>query len=84
MRLRQRGGAHLGSIEQPTDNDDEKNYRHAFLIIEGKKGPGGSPPRHVLCAESDAKRDSWVDILAHYVSGCSTMMHLRRNLPARA
>jgi len=79
MRLRQRGGAHLGSIvitsaqigrqQRTSDHDDEKNYRHAFLIIEAKKGPGGSPPRHVLCAESDAERDSWVDILVRYVSG---------------
>ncbi|KAL4063139.1 hypothetical protein J3A83DRAFT_1414775 [Scleroderma citrinum] len=74
-----RGGAHLGSIiitgaqigrqQRTNDNDDEKNYRHAFLIIEAKKGPSGSPPRHVLCAESDVERDSWVDILVRYVSG---------------
>ncbi|KAG6334190.1 hypothetical protein ID866_4905, partial [Astraeus odoratus] len=73
-----RGGAHLGSIlitgaqigrQQRTADDDEKNYRHAFLIIEAKKGPGGSNPRHVLCAESDTERDSWVDILVRYVSG---------------
>lgn len=74
-----RGGAHLGSIlitnaqigrqQRTVDNDDEKNYRHAFLIIEAKKGPGGSNPRHVLCAESDIERDSWVDILVRYVSG---------------
>ncbi|KAH7913071.1 hypothetical protein BJ138DRAFT_1111799 [Hygrophoropsis aurantiaca] len=74
-----RGGAHLGSIvitgaqigrqQRATETDDEKNYRHAFLVIEAKKGPGGSHPRHVLCAESDAERDSWVDILVRYVSG---------------
>lgn len=74
-----RGGAHLGSIlitnaqigrqQRTADNDDEKNYRHAFLIIEAKKGPGGPSLRHVLCAESDAERDSWVDILVRYVSG---------------
>ncbi|OJA10684.1 hypothetical protein AZE42_01064 [Rhizopogon vesiculosus] len=74
-----RGGAHLGSIaitsaqigrqQRTTDNDDERNYRHAFLIIEAKKVPGGSHSRHVLCAESDAERDSWVDILVRYVSG---------------
>ncbi|KAG8220911.1 hypothetical protein J3R82DRAFT_2413 [Butyriboletus roseoflavus] len=74
-----RGGAHLGSIvitnaqigrqQRTADNDDEKNYRHAFLIIEAKKAPGGSNPRHVLCAESDSERDSWVDILVRYVAG---------------
>ncbi|KAF8557805.1 RhoGAP-domain-containing protein [Imleria badia] len=74
-----RGGTHLGSItitnaqigrqQRTADSDDEKNYRHAFLIIEAKKGPAGSNPRHVLCAESDLERDSWVDILVRYVTG---------------
>ncbi|KAJ7743185.1 hypothetical protein B0H16DRAFT_1322921, partial [Mycena metata] len=76
-----RGGAHLGSItvtgaqigrqqrsERPA-TDEEKEYRHAFLIVEAKKGPGGNHPRHVLCAESDADRDSWVEILVRYFSG---------------
>ncbi|KAG1746673.1 uncharacterized protein EDB91DRAFT_1118286 [Suillus paluster] len=74
-----RGGAHLGSIvitsaqigrqQRTADSDDERNYRHAFLIIEAKKAPNGSHSRHVLCAESDVERDSWVDILVRYVSG---------------
>jgi RalA-binding protein 1 len=80
-RVFQRGGAHLGSItvtgaqigrqqrsERPA-TDEEKEYRHAFLIVEAKKGPGGNHPRHVLCAESDADRDSWVEILVRYFSG---------------
>lgn len=80
--LPQRGGTHLGSItitgaqigrQQRTDrhsgNDDEKEYRHAFLIVEAKKGPGGSHPRHVLCAESDEERDAWVDMLVRYFTG---------------
>ncbi|CAL1714858.1 unnamed protein product [Somion occarium] len=77
-----RGGTHLGSItitgaqigrqqksvekQQP---DEDNDYRHAFLIIEAKKGPGGSNPRHVLCAQSDKERDSWVEELVRYVSG---------------
>lgn len=75
----QRGGAHLGSIvitsaqigrqQRTADDSDERNYRHAFLIIEAKKAPGTSHSRHVLCAESDVERDSWVDILVRYVSG---------------
>jgi RalA-binding protein 1 len=78
----QRGGAHLGSItitgaqigrQQRTERapgaDDEKEYRHAFLIVESKKGPGGNHPRHVLCAESDEDRDSWVEILVRYFTG---------------
>ncbi|KAJ6625024.1 hypothetical protein B0H10DRAFT_2005409 [Mycena sp. CBHHK59/15] len=76
-----RGGAHLGSItvtgaqigrqqrsERPA-TDEEKEYRHAFLIVEAKRGPGGNHPRHVLCAESDSDRDSWVEMLVRYFSG---------------
>ncbi|TFK51688.1 RhoGAP-domain-containing protein [Heliocybe sulcata] len=78
-----RGGAHLGSItitsaqigrqQQKTgvlsEAEAENEYRHAFLIIEAKKGPNGSSPRHVLCAESDEERDNWVDVLVRYVLG---------------
>lgn len=78
----QRGGTHLGSIqitgaqigrqqrsERAPNADEEKEYRHAFLIVEAKKGPGGSHPRHVLCAESDEDRDAWVEILVRYFTG---------------
>ncbi|KAI0091783.1 hypothetical protein BDY19DRAFT_991457 [Irpex rosettiformis] len=77
-----RGGAHLGSItitgaqigrQQRTsdkkDSDEDNEYRHAFLIIEAKKGPGGANARHVLCAESDQERDHWVELLVRYVTG---------------
>ncbi|CAE6412781.1 unnamed protein product [Rhizoctonia solani] len=76
-----RGGAHLGSIplvgsqigrqqrHNTRDNDDENAYRHAFLIIEGKRGPSGALNRHVLCAESDEERDAWVEVLVRYVVG---------------
>ncbi|KAF8998601.1 hypothetical protein BDQ17DRAFT_1428425 [Cyathus striatus] len=77
-----RGGAHLGSIvitgaqigrqqktERAPSTDEEKEYRHAFLIVEAKKGPGGNHPRHVLCAESDEDRDSWVEMLVRYFTG---------------
>ncbi|KAJ3720873.1 hypothetical protein C8R42DRAFT_626917 [Lentinula raphanica] len=77
-----RGGTHLGSITvtgaqigrqqrntTTSSTDEEKEYRHAFLIVEAKKGPGGNHPRHVLCAESDAERDSWVEILVRYFTG---------------
>ncbi|KAL0953422.1 hypothetical protein HGRIS_004658 [Hohenbuehelia grisea] len=81
-----RGGTHLGSIavagaqigrQQRTDqrapmSDEEKEYRHAFLIVEAKKGPGGNHPRHVLCAESDEERDAWVEILVRYFTGAYT------------
>lgn len=79
-----RGGTHLGSIlitgaqigrQQRTDrtgSDEDKEYRHAFLIVEAKKGPGGHHPRHVLCAESDEERDSWVEMLVRYFTGTYT------------
>lgn len=75
-----RGGQHLGSIQitgaqigrqqranNSRDSDDENSYRHAFLIIEAKKGPAGTSVRHVLCAESDEERDTWVELLVKYV-----------------
>ncbi|THH32396.1 hypothetical protein EUX98_g1815 [Antrodiella citrinella] len=77
-----RGGTHLGSIlitgaqigrqQKPQDkqqSDEDNEYRHAFLIIEARKGPGGSNPRHVLCAQSDRERDDWVEELVRYVTG---------------
>lgn len=80
-----RGGTHLGSIavtgaqigrqqrsERTPATDEEKEYRHAFLIVEAKKGPGGNHPRHVLCAETDEERDSWVDMLVRYFTGVYT------------
>src|SRR6266404_2124676 len=79
--LPQRGGQHLGTIAitgaqigrqhrsaDKRESEEEGEYRHAFLIIEPKKSTGGSH-RHVLCAESDSERDSWVEILVRYVSG---------------
>ncbi|KAK0231905.1 hypothetical protein EDD85DRAFT_118921 [Armillaria nabsnona] len=73
------GGAHLGSItvtgaqfgqqqqtEQPTTTDKENEYRHAFSIVEAKKEQGKNHPQHILCAESDAKCNSWVEMLKWY------------------
>lgn len=65
-------GAQIGRqqrSERTAATDEEKEYRHAFLIVEAKKGPGGNHPRHVLCAESDIDRDSWVEMLVRYFSG---------------
>ncbi|KAI5121517.1 hypothetical protein M0805_006554 [Coniferiporia weirii] len=77
-----RGGTHLGSIQitgaqigrqqkagNGRDSDDENEFRHAFLIIEQKRGPASQNTRHVLCAESDRDRDSWVEVLVRYVMG---------------
>lgn len=73
-----RDGDHLGTIplaaaqigrQHKNQDSGDKAYRHAFLIIEDDKRKSGSPPRHVLCAESDADRDSWVQALVRAVRG---------------
>ncbi|EXJ79023.1 hypothetical protein A1O3_08524 [Capronia epimyces CBS 606.96] len=73
------GGAHLGTIKllnarigrqsqtDHTEVDAENQYRHAFLILEPKRKDQNSHVRHVLCAESDAERDEWVETLLHYI-----------------
>ncbi|KAI5810227.1 hypothetical protein DFH27DRAFT_180762 [Peziza echinospora] len=57
--------------ETPKDGDQdveaENQFRHAFLIMEPKRKDSGSLVRHVLCAESDAERDEWVDALMKWV-----------------
>lgn len=54
------------------DEDDSDNqYRHAFLILEPKKKDSSALVRHVLCAESDDERDTWVEALLEYVEGPS-------------
>lgn len=54
-------------MDESTNNDQEDQYRHAFLIQEPKKKDSQAFTRHVLCAESDADRDQWVAALLHYV-----------------
>ncbi|KAF9573398.1 hypothetical protein EC968_008580 [Mortierella alpina] len=54
---------------------DPNSYRHAFLILEPKKGQTvadakrnpNSVIRHVLCAETDQERDEWVEALLLHV-----------------
>ena len=65
-------GAQIGRQQRQPDkreNDEDNEYRHAFLIIEAKRGPTGTTARHVLCAESDEERDAWVEELVRYVTG---------------
>ncbi|MCJ1247472.1 hypothetical protein MMC30_004686 [Trapelia coarctata] len=50
-------------------DDSDKEFRHAFLILEPKRNNSSSLVRHVLCAESDEERDNWVNALLEYVSG---------------
>ena len=50
-------------------DDHDGHYRHAFLIREPKRKDKDSFMDHVLCAESDVERDSWVAALLPYVDG---------------
>ena len=52
-----------------TNDDNDSQYRHAFLILEPKRNNPNNHVRHVLCAESDTERDIWVEALLHYVDG---------------
>ncbi|KAI1001530.1 hypothetical protein K3495_g6668 [Podosphaera aphanis] len=69
--------AQIGKQSQPTDktsqtggNGDgsDRQYRHAFLILEPKRKDSSTLVRHVLCAESDIERDQWVDALCQYIN----------------
>lgn len=89
------GGAQLGSIklqnaqigkQSPLANnsstDDEENqFRHAFLILEPKRKDSSSLVRHVLCAESDEERDIWVDALLQYVDWRDDGEEVGRGVP---
>ncbi|MCJ1431670.1 hypothetical protein MMC27_001025 [Xylographa pallens] len=61
------------SSHSPSRGGDDTNnqVRHAFLILEPKRKDSNNYIRHVLCAESDAERDEWVEALLHYVTGQS-------------
>ena len=61
-------------------DDNDGHYRHAFLIREPKRKDKDSFVDHVLCAESDAERDSWVTALLHYVDGPEMDGKLRPSL----
>ncbi|KAL4930592.1 GTPase-activating protein BEM3 [Aspergillus undulatus] len=71
--------AQIGKQSQPAgnqspssrveDDDSDNQYRHAFLILEPKKKDSSALVRHVLCAESDDERDTWVEALLEYVEG---------------
>lgn len=50
----------------PRSQEEDAEFRHAFTISEPKRRDSSSMMRHVLCAESDEERDSWVEaLLAH-------------------
>ncbi|KAI8642786.1 hypothetical protein BD408DRAFT_482496 [Parasitella parasitica] len=43
-------------------------YRHAFLIVEQKRENSTHSVRHILCANSDDDRDTWVHALLQNIS----------------
>ena len=77
------GGALLGKIaliraeigkqsppkSSAAGDEGDGQFRHAFLIREPKRKDSNSFMDHVLCAESDAERDAWVDALMRYING---------------
>ncbi|KAF9170197.1 hypothetical protein BGX20_009312 [Mortierella sp. AD010] len=78
------------SASDPSANDPN-SYRHAFLILEPKKGqtvvdakknPNGVI-RHVLCAETDQERDEWVNALMLYVGKDPSEIPESSEKPAR-
>lgn len=48
-----------------TENAIEKEFRHAFLLVEPKKK---EHVRHVLCAETDEDRELWIEALLEVIS----------------
>lgn len=68
-------------IQSPpgADEDTDNQYRHAFLVLEPKKKDSSALVRHVLCAESDEERDTWVDALMEYVETPSSDNESRGN-----
>ncbi|KAJ5085635.1 hypothetical protein N7532_010406 [Penicillium argentinense] len=86
------GGPHMGTIrlhhaqigkQSQNSNSQNNQYRHAFLILEPKKKDSSALVRHVLCAESDDERDTWVDALMEYVESPSSDNDSRANTSSK-
>ena len=59
-------GHQLSQSPSRANNDNDDQYRHAFVILETKRSNSSSLIRHLLCAEDDTERDRWVEILLAY------------------
>ncbi|KAL9545097.1 hypothetical protein MBANPS3_007302 [Mucor bainieri] len=59
-----------GSSASSSSAQEESNsvYRHAFLIVEQKRVNSTHSVRHILCANSDDDRDTWVHALLQNIS----------------
>lgn len=60
-------GARIGRqrVDEDAGDDEDKQFRHAFLIVEAKRD---REVRHVFCAESDEERDAWIEALVGYMT----------------
>lgn len=61
--------AQIGRQQESNNNnlDDEKAYRHAFIIMEPKNNKKNGFNKHIFCAETDNERDIWVNFLIQTV-----------------
>ncbi|KAM3508579.1 hypothetical protein MY10362_001095 [Beauveria mimosiformis] len=63
--------SHKGDNQSPvpssTGDENDNQYRHAFMILEPKRKDLTSHVRHILCAEDDVERDSWIDALMQWI-----------------
>ncbi|KAF9025773.1 hypothetical protein BGZ52_008512, partial [Haplosporangium bisporale] len=72
---RQQSQEKSNDVNDSKEGIDPNSYRHAFLILEPKKGQTvadarknpNNVMRHVLCAETDEDRDQWVESLLLHV-----------------
>ncbi|KAI9311721.1 hypothetical protein BX666DRAFT_1867560 [Dichotomocladium elegans] len=65
--LESKVGKQKEADQQGAHKDQQPSYKHAFMIVEPKKSAPGGIARHVLCAESDAERDAWVDAISQHI-----------------
>jgi RalA-binding protein 1 len=58
------------ALSSNSNENDDKTYRHAFVIMEAKKKNSGFN-KHIFCAETDNERDIWVNFLIQAVDECN-------------
>jgi RalA-binding protein 1 len=56
------GNCQIGRQPDSKLSDDKTAYRHAFAVMEPKKGLKAAG-RHIFCAETDSERDEWINVL---------------------
>ncbi|KAM3530710.1 hypothetical protein MY4038_004804 [Beauveria bassiana] len=60
-------GDNQSPVPCSTGDDNDNQYRHAFMILEPKRRDSTSHVKHILCAEDDVERDSWIDALMQWI-----------------